>query len=344
MKRIYILLMLISVSAGMAAADFNWFSQGDSRWKTERLGQSKKATIGRSGCVLSCLSMLLSAEASNPHITPGELNAWLKKNGGYSGSKMRWQIPGEIDGSGQGLELVAQIARVNDWKFLSEELAKGNKVIVKVLSRRSHWVLVTKQVGPYDKASSYLINDPGMEKYRERTLAHFNGFKAARSYSGNWLDEESFSMDTEIQIVPVESDEFILYDMVNSPRPADVYVRVENKLQVPITGYFILGLFDSNHNLIQSVDYEYGTVEPNNYFDLMYEMEDITPIQQQDCYVNILYSKYFSYMPSINETLALAKVNGTINQTNTTDSEDDSSADDLEEFLIELDSEGGEEN
>jgi hypothetical protein len=337
MRKIYSLLLLLVLFTGLLAADFPWFSQGDARWKTDKLGQSRRSTIGRSGCVLSCLSMLLNAEASNPQITPGDLNTWLKKNGGYYGRNMRWQIPGEIDGSGKGLELVAQIQRVNDWKFLSEQLALGNKVIVKVRSRRSHWVLVTKQVGPYNQAASYQINDPGMEKYKERTLAHFNGFKAARSYSGNWLDEEAFTLDTEIQIVPVERDEFILYDMVNSPHPADVYVRIENKLQVPVSGYFILGLFDKDDNFIKTVDYEYGTVEPGLYYDLLYQMEDISKIQQQEHYVNILYSKYFSNMPSLNETLALTKTNGKETQLNKTTPENNTAVDEFEKSLIEED-------
>ncbi len=300
--------MTLICLANLMAADFPWYSQGDERWKQEQLGTSRRSTIGRSGCVLSCLSMLLNAEASNPRMTPDALNDWLRKNGGYSGSLMRWQIPGEIDGNGYGLELVAQIARHNDWKFLSEQLALGNKVIVKVSNRRSHWVLVTKQDGPYNKASSYHINDPGTKSFVARTLAYYGGFKAARSYSGNWLDEEAFNLETEIQIVPVSKDEFIFYDILKAPRPADVYVRLENKLQVPISGYFILGLFDKDGNFLRNLDYEYSTVESGGTFDLLYEMDDITLVEDENAYVNIIYSKYFSNMPSLHDTLALVKV------------------------------------
>jgi len=327
MNKIYAAIMLLILVTGLAAADFPWFSQGDERWKLDKLGQSRRTTIGRSGCVLSCLSMLLNAEASNPHITPDELNNWLKKNGGYSGTNMRWQIPGEMDGSGNGLELVAQISRSNDWKFLNDQISKGNKVIVKVKGRRSHWVLVTKQNGPFNKAASYTINDPGTKSYVPRTLAYYGGFKAARSYSGNWLDEEAFNLDTEIQIVPVDTLEFIFYDIAKTSYPADVYVRIENQLQVPVTGYFLLGLFDKDSNFIRTVDYEYATVEASNTYDLMYEMEDISDIQNKGYYVNILYSKYFSNMPSQNDTLALIKSNGSemVN--------DSDSSQDLEEVL-----------
>lgn len=76
--------------------------------------------------------MLLNAEASNEYMTPDRLNEWLKRNGGYSGSNMRWQIPGEIDGSGLDWNLLHKVLRRNDWNFLSTELAEGNKVIVKL--------------------------------------------------------------------------------------------------------------------------------------------------------------------------------------------------------------------
>ena len=307
MKKLYIVISVIVLFSNIIAADFPWFSQGDERWKQEQLGNSRRSTIGRSGCVLSCLSMLLNAEASNPRITPDGLNDWLRQNGGYSGNLMKWQIPGEIDGNGYGLELVAQITKKNDWNFLSEQLALGNKVIVKVSGKRSHWVLVTKQDGPSDKASSYPINDPGTKSYVARTLAYYGGFKAARSYSGNWLDEETFSLDTDIQIVPVSKEEFFFYDLVKAPHPADVYVKIENKLHVPITGYFILGLFDKDGNFLRNIDYEYATVSSNQSFDLLYEMDDITDIQNEKAYVNIIYSKYFSNMPSSHDTLALVK-------------------------------------
>ncbi len=307
MRKLYFVLLALTLFTQLVSVDFPWYSQGDERWKKDQLGKSRRSTIGRSGCVLSCLSMLLNAEATNPQITPGELNTWLKQNGGYSGTNMRWQIPGQMDGSGNGLELVVQDHKANNWKFLSEQLGKGNKVIVKVKGRRSHWVLVTKQNGPYNDASSYQINDPGMESYKERTLAHFGGFKAARSYSGNWLDEDAFSMDSDIQIVPVQSDEYLFYDLVNSPHPADVYVTIKNNLPVMIAGYFILGMFDKDNNFMRTVDYQYVTIDSSQTFDLMYEMDDIAEISQDDCTVNIIYSKYFSNMPSLSDTLPLTK-------------------------------------
>ncbi|MDD4310112.1 MAG: hypothetical protein PHO32_07000, partial [Candidatus Cloacimonetes bacterium] len=189
--------------------------------------------------------------------------------------------------------------------FLSGELDKGNKVIVKVAGRRSHWVLVVKREGVADSASSYIINDPGMNKYEVRTLAFFGGFRSARSYSGNWLDEAAFELDSEINIVPVQDDEFFLYDLRKLPHPADVFVTLENKLPVEIAGYFILGLFDEDGNYIQTIDHEYATVSASGNLDLLYELPDVRPINESNQNLRIVYSKYFSDMPSMHETIEL---------------------------------------
>jgi len=249
--------------------------------------------------------MLLNAEATNQHMTPDRLNDWLRKNGGYSGNNMRWQIPGEIDGSGLGLELVGQSNKRNDWDFLSKQLEQGNKVIVKVTGRRSHWVLVVERKGAAGKAASYYVNDPGMEKYQERTLAYFGGFRSARAYSGNWLDEEAFDLESEINIVPVSTDELFLYDIQYLPHPADVFVTLNNKLPVDISGFFILGLFDEEGSFVRTVDYEYASVKASGNLDLLYELPDIKPLNEEHQSLRIVYSKYFSAMPTMSESIEL---------------------------------------
>ncbi|MDI3503116.1 MAG: hypothetical protein PWP64_52 [Candidatus Cloacimonadota bacterium] len=302
-KRFFFSLCFMLLVVQCFATEFNWFSQSDSRWQYDRLGRS--TSIGRSGCVLSCLSMLLNAEASNPYMTPDKLNSWLRKNGGYYGNDLRWQIPGLIDGEGLGLELEAQSFRYNDWHFLASELEKGHKVIVKVNGRRSHWVLVVKRDGPANRASSYYVNDPGMTDYEARTLAYWGGFRSARSYSGIWLDEQTFKLSSEINVVPIPEDESFLYDIYGLPLPADVFVSLQNVLDVDISGFFILGLFDSTGELMYTIDYKYATIGANEEIDLLFEMQDYTPLEDERYTLQIIYSKYFSAMPSRYDTLHL---------------------------------------
>jgi hypothetical protein len=303
MKRNVLTISLLLMVILIHAADFSWFSQSDSRWQYDRLGRS--TSIGRSGCVVSCLSMLLNAEASNPYMTPDKLNSWLRKNGGYYGNNMRWQIPGLIDGEGLGLELAGQSFRYNDWNFLSSELAKGHKVIVKVAGKRSHWVLVIKQEGAANKASSYYVNDPGMSDYASRTLAYWGGFRSARSYSGNWLDEQAFNLNSEINVIPIPDHESFIYDLYDLPWPADVFVSLQNKLDVEISGFFILGLFDADGDLLYTIDYKYAALEPQDEIDLLFEMQDCSPLEDEANSLKIIYSKYFSSMPSSYDTINL---------------------------------------
>ena len=309
MKRYILLILSLGLCLSATANAFNWYSQKDSRWSTSRMGSRRSTSIGRSGCVLSCLSMLLNAEASNPQITPEDLNNWLRQNGGYAGNNMRWQMPGQMDGLGTGMELVKQDNTRNNWKFLSEELAKGNKVIVKVAGRRSHWVLVVKQIGEYNKAASYLVNDPGLRDFHQRSLAHWGGFRAARSYSGNWIDKEAFALETDLTIVPIQNEEFFLYELYEIANPADVFVSVKNRLPVTLKGYFIMALYDPNDNHVETIDIDYHEMEPNSITDLIYELENVKRITEENLKIRILYSKNFSMRPSLFETLDVTRIN-----------------------------------
>jgi len=306
-KTIFSIILLCVLFGALHPDEFVWFSQNDKRWKQERIGSGRGSTISNSGCVLSCLAMLLNAEASNPRVTPDKLNRWLKQNRGYSGNLMRWEVPGYFDGSGIGLELVAKSKRSNDWQFLSSELAKGNKVIVKITDRRSHWVLVVKQEGPPNEASSYIVNDPGLDSFESRTLAHWGGFRSARSYSGNWLDEDAFDLSTDIEIEPVSSDEMFIYDIMGLPYPADVFVRISNNLAVPISGYFLLGLFDADDQFLRTIDHEYTSIEANGFVDLIYEFDDAKPVFNENASLRIIYSKHFSTVPSFNESIEITR-------------------------------------
>ncbi len=306
-KYIYLTLLLCQFLA-MNAVSFNWFSQNDPRWGGDSLGSRGNTSIRKSGCVLTSLSMLLNAEATNPLTTPDKLNLWLKQNDGYAGTDMRWQIPGLMDGTGWGLELVSQNNTRDNWDFLSEQLSLGNKVIVKVAGRRSHWVLVIKQDGPKDLPSSYIVNDPGIKTYEPRTLAHWGGFRASRAFSGNWIDEKTFTLQTDIAVVPVDTDEFFLYDLYQIAHPADVFVSIKNNLPVEIKGFFILTVFDTEGRLIETVDYDYQTISAEGSADIIYEIEDSSSLLTDGAQIKILFSKYYSESPSLMDTFDLSEL------------------------------------
>lgn len=333
MKRYIILVLLAMCLVTSYAIDFNWYSQSDARWKYARMGSRGGGSIGKSGCVLSCLTMLLNGDATNTHITPDALNTWLRQNSGYYGNNMRWEIASLYDGPGSGIELKAQDNSRNNWKFLSDQLAMGRKVIVKVAGRRSHWVLVVKQDGPFNVASSYIVNDPGQSSYKPRTLGYWGGFRSARSYSGNWINENAFSLLTDIVMVPVQNEEYFLYDLYEIVHPADVFVSIRNELQVALSGYFLLALFDEYDNIIETLDYDYKEIESMSEADLIFEIEDANKASAEGTKLKILYSKYYSLTPSLYDTFDLSALAEPRSRPIVYDIPDDEPIDDSEEEL-----------
>ncbi|HNX01408.1 MAG TPA: hypothetical protein PLE74_11185 [Candidatus Cloacimonadota bacterium] len=292
-EKILIILIFVISCSSLAAQTFNWFSQADSRWKQEQLGYSRYNTIGRSGCVLSCLTMLVNAEASTPAVTPDLLNSWLQRNNGFSGADMRWEVLSDFDGGIEGIQYEGQNNHRNDWSYLSDQLTKGNKVLVKVGYGRGHWVLVIAQHGPYNNPGSYTVNDPGTSQYRDKTLAAWGGFKAARSYSGNWIDATTVKMESNLTVTPVSKNESFLYNLIHLDHPADVYVSVKNDLNVPVTGYFLLAMFDKNGNFLKVIDSEYSTIAKKDSKDFLYSIDNMQELRENNNELRLIFSKSY---------------------------------------------------
>jgi hypothetical protein len=144
-----------------------------------------------------------------------------------------------------------------------------------------------------------------MSEYESRTLAYWGGFRSARSYSGNWLNEQAFNLSSEIYVVPIPEEESFIYDIYDLPAPADVFVSLQNNLDVEIQGFFILGLFNAENELMYTVDYQYAELEPAGEIDLLFEMLDFSPLEEESTTLKIIYSKYFSAMPSRFDTIDL---------------------------------------
>ncbi len=271
--------------------DFSWYSQGDPRWKYDNLGYSRWNTIGKSGCVLTCLSMLFNSEASNQQVTPEQLNNWLIENKGYSYSDMRWEIVAKYDGDGKGIEFVARTDRRNDWKFLSNQLELGRKVLVKVRGRQ-HWVVITKRNGPYNSANSYEVYDPGTPIFQKKTLAKWGGFRAARSFSGNWVNRDQIKMNDDVALLATDSLDTFLYNHFEVENPAELYVNIENGLNVALAGYFSLGLYTSENKFIDIIGFPmYLTINPKNNKEVLFGIEGVDDMLKTNYQIKLLYAK-----------------------------------------------------
>jgi hypothetical protein len=267
---IYILLFLM-INSVLNGQSFNWYSQSDPDWKDSRLGYSKSISIAKSGCVLSCIAMLMNAEAGTGEVTPKTLNTWLKKNHGFIGADMIMEVPPKFDGILEGLEFEARSWERNDWRFLAEQLAIGNKVVVKVGKGKGHWVLVTERDGQLYKPAAYKVNDPALKSYHKRSLAYWGSFRSAVSYSGRWIDDTTVFLTDKISLMTVAKQESFIYQLLDETNFGNASINVYNSLNVPIIGYFILVRLSSTGEPLEVLDYSKSTITPKENTDILFQ-------------------------------------------------------------------------
>jgi hypothetical protein len=119
------------------------YSQRDVEWADDQLGSSPDLTVGQAGCLISSVASTLS-DLTDRVIAPGELNQWLKKNGGFTGGGLFvWD---SITSLGlRRAETISCATQPAPIKRLAEALASGAGVVVQVDAKPGgapdqHWV------------------------------------------------------------------------------------------------------------------------------------------------------------------------------------------------------------
>jgi hypothetical protein len=119
------------------------YSQRDVEWAEDRLGTSKEYTLGTAGCLVTAVASMLSDLTDRP-VSPGELNLWLRENGGYASGALF--VFGSVSSFGVRLaEMIHCQSTPAPIKHMSEALADGAVIIVQVDSKPGgavdqHWV------------------------------------------------------------------------------------------------------------------------------------------------------------------------------------------------------------
>ncbi len=150
-------VVLLMVFAYIAEAQicpfFPYYSQLDLKWAKKQLGTCQGSTIGREGCVITCISMVLKYYDRNLDIDPGKLNDWLKRDNGYiNGCEMIWSAPLHYV-KNLKLETIAYTTKISD---IDQYLFKFKPVMVKVsYFGLPHYVVVTSKF-----LNKYYIQDP----------------------------------------------------------------------------------------------------------------------------------------------------------------------------------------
>ena len=132
-------------------------SQRDGRWSGNQLGTCANTTIGSAGCAITSTTMALSSRGGR--INPGQLNTWLKNNGGYSqGCLVVWSKVADFDGAGGLRYLGADSLR--SVSYLKQQVDQGKLVIAKSRRYTQHWGYIIGYDGAGTSLNQFKYQDP----------------------------------------------------------------------------------------------------------------------------------------------------------------------------------------
>ncbi len=132
-------------SSNLASTDW-YFSQTDSRWGGNKIGNSK-SLMKDWGCAVTSLAMVFREKGNSTD--PGK----LAKQQIFSGDLIDW--PNSWD---PGINLVSSVSHGNiNWSTVNAQIKKGNPVIVYIKRSRGggHYVVITGK-----DSNDYIVHDP----------------------------------------------------------------------------------------------------------------------------------------------------------------------------------------
>ncbi|MFP3897416.1 MAG: C39 family peptidase [Anaerolineales bacterium] len=176
-------------------SDVPFFRQCDACWGKDTLGTCSGLTICSHGCYVTSTAMVF--KYFDVDTDPGQLNHWLRDNGGYVDGCLLsgWAAIGYSP-------KVHSFVRIDgeDWGRLNYELDAGYPVIVRVSNLYGyHFVVAT-----YRNGNTYYLNDPLASAENERTLAYYgNSFSGLRIFHGE-LPSGDDCFDPPVLIAPTD--------------------------------------------------------------------------------------------------------------------------------------------
>lgn len=137
-------------------------------WKNIQLGNGK-STIGKGGCAISSLAAMADkAGVKINGAAPNTLsmNNWLKQNGGFSGSDVRWDAMSKL-----GFKHTGDVGSGNK-AAITQALGQGKSAVLNV---GGHYVFATGS-----DATGFTVVDPG---HQFRNHYTFDQVKSAKIFS-----------------------------------------------------------------------------------------------------------------------------------------------------------------
>ncbi len=138
------------------------YRQGDPQWGSRRLGTS--SSLSAAGCAMTATAMAVS-KITGKTINPGEMDAYLDRNNGYSGNALKWGSAAAMGGLG---------AAKHAWNLntINKQIDAGRPVVVGVdykpgsgggANGTDHWITITGR-GTQNGKPVYYANDPATGK------------------------------------------------------------------------------------------------------------------------------------------------------------------------------------
>jgi predicted chitinase/LysM repeat protein len=139
------------------------FRQGDPQWGSRRLGTG--SSLSAAGCAMTSMAMAVS-KITGKVINPGEMDAHLDANGGYSGNALVWGAAAKMGGLG---------ATKSAWSLntINQQIDAGRPVVIGVdykagsnggANGTDHWIAVTGRGKDAQGNQVYYANDPATGK------------------------------------------------------------------------------------------------------------------------------------------------------------------------------------
>jgi peptidase C39-like protein len=200
------------------------FGQRWEPWRGRMLGLNSLCTVHDYGCAVTATAMVL--HYYGVETDPGEMNEWLKANGGFSRERMLWAIAAN---RGNGVTFAVEQQWPDgeaDLNLINNELDAGYPVIAQCRlpyqRTKRHFVVLTGRWGPV-----YSINDPW---YGDQTSFNDRYDDPARSIYGIRVYHGSAPSSTagEYQkqwTCPIPSNPTGTVWMMAVPRPENRYTR-----------------------------------------------------------------------------------------------------------------------
>ncbi|WP_434345363.1 transglycosylase SLT domain-containing protein [Myxococcus virescens] len=138
------------------------YKQGDAQWGSRRLGTG--SSLSAAGCAMTATAMAVS-KITGKTINPGEMDAYLDRNNGYSGNALKWGSAAAMGGLG---------AAKQAWNLdtINRQVDAGRPVVVGVdykagsgggSNGTDHWITITGR-GTQNGKPVYYANDPATGK------------------------------------------------------------------------------------------------------------------------------------------------------------------------------------